>query len=372
VTRYLALGLVVVLVACGQRRASPAPPTVSAGGDDAAAPVVVAIPAMDAAPPVVKGGVHESGAGKTKAAIACLAELACPAAEAERLFLAGDDGADPEVDCYRFLDGAGTARDVVRGRACLERSVVEMRCKGSSVDLGLVELAVMAIDGVGGPQDIAKARALLADCFDDVAKQAVLEHADAKTRDPKTRAMDFCKEAGGTTLTNDVCQARRRDGAQALEQLRAKAVYAPLDARARTSLAEVEKRYGEYVDAMVSYVVSLYEGGTMRGAAGLAMENTLRQARAAELASFSAFAPGAPTKADVDKALGDQARAVAQAPRPTPAARAAFKKAETAWDAYRVADRAFYERVFGATEQVRAAVNILLAEQRAKDVLASE
>jgi hypothetical protein len=92
----------------------------------------------------------------------CLADATCPSAEAASLFVQADDAGERGVDCFRFLDGAGTLRDVKRARACLERGLAYEECEeGSSAGLELAELAVMRIDGVGGSQDIQGGRALL-------------------------------------------------------------------------------------------------------------------------------------------------------------------------------------------------------------------
>src|SRR5689334_16487662 len=105
----------------------------------------------------------------------------------------------PHVTWARRLDGSGVARDVARGRACLDRVAVAT-CDGGSAFLAIAELATLRVDGVGGPADIAGARALFATCFDDVTKETVLEHASAKERDEKTPPVDFCATGGGTTL----------------------------------------------------------------------------------------------------------------------------------------------------------------------------
>ena len=100
-----------------------------------------------------------AGASLSEQAENCLADAACPALEARRLFVAADDAHEDAIHCFRFLDGAGVGRDVARGRACLERRTGRMNCRGASADLAGAELATMRIDGVGGPRDIDGARA---------------------------------------------------------------------------------------------------------------------------------------------------------------------------------------------------------------------
>ena len=103
-------------------------------------------------------------------ALDCLEDVSCSAAEVERLFLAADDAREDTEECFRFLDGAGPKRDAMRGRACLERELARWGgCgRGSSAGFTDAQLATLWIDGVGGAVCIAEARALFADCYDDL------------------------------------------------------------------------------------------------------------------------------------------------------------------------------------------------------------
>src|SRR5262249_2779869 len=131
------------------------------------------------APSASASATADAGAPSSleKRADQCLADPACDAAEADRLFRAAYDAGE-DVDCFRFAAGAGTPPDAASARACLGRDVAKAACTpGNSAGLYEAELAVYRIDGVGGPVDIAGARAVFAKCFDDVTKSAVLDHA---------------------------------------------------------------------------------------------------------------------------------------------------------------------------------------------------
>jgi hypothetical protein len=180
-------------------------------------------------------------AGASQRAEDCLASPTCPAADAARLFVAASDANDPDVDCFRFVDGMGTARDVVRARACFEHQAHAQACGGGSPDLPVAELAMMRIDGVGGRTDIPAARALLAGCFDDATLSGILEHAAKKEADPKTPSVDFCKDIGGTTITTNECMARESQNADTRRALEAKLVVAGLDSTGRELFAASEK-----------------------------------------------------------------------------------------------------------------------------------
>ena len=72
-------------------------------------------PLFDARP----GDAGAASVGASKQAEECLASPTCPATEAARLFVAASDADDPEVDCFRFVDGMGTALDVKRAPSVL-------------------------------------------------------------------------------------------------------------------------------------------------------------------------------------------------------------------------------------------------------------
>jgi hypothetical protein len=232
------------------------------------------------------------------------------------------------------------------------------------------ELALMRIDGVGGPVDGPGARALVADCFDDVTRQAIDEHADVKERNPWARALDFCGEVGGTTITIDECLARHNRRLDAARALEAKAVAGDLDDEARPILVASEKAYDAYVRAVGDFVYEVYVQGTIRGAMALDSEAALLAVHASDLAALKGFVAGATSGRELDAARLATAAALARVTTATPAEVAALRKTQTAWEAYRDADIALYVRVFGpaqGADRVRATRGVRLEVRRAKE-----
>ena len=69
--------------------------------------------------------------------------------------------------CFRLYYGAGVKRDLARARACFEKEVLQRTCNQTPFHLDRLYLAVMYLDAQGGAADAGKARALLAQCFND-------------------------------------------------------------------------------------------------------------------------------------------------------------------------------------------------------------
>jgi uncharacterized protein YecT (DUF1311 family) len=269
-----------------------------------------------------------------------------------------------------LIDGVGTERDVTRGRACLESQAKSLACEGSSPSLELVELTLMRIDGVGGRPDIRAARSLLADCFDDVARRAVLEHAASKERDANARPVDFCKDVGGTTLTINACIARQNTKVETTAQLRTKTVVAGLDDDGRALFAADERAYAAYVHAMADFVYEVYRDGTIRGAMALGVEERLNAVRARDLAEFPSFVAKKTSAAEADVARSAERVSLSRVRTATPQESSALSKAQQTWAAYRDADIALYDHVFGrrdGVDSVRAARSVVLESRRAQE-----
>lgn len=300
----------------------------------------------------------------------CLAQPSCPAAEAAALFATASDTREPDLDCFRFIDGAGTPRDLARGRACLERRADALACGGSSMFLGGATLALMRIDGIGGAPDVAGAGALVDGCFDDVTREAVVAHAAARSKDPKTPPVDFCKNLGGTTITLNECEARSSKNADTARELQAKMVVAGLDDEGKALFATSDKAYGDYVEAMSDYVYEVYIDGTIRGAMSLSTQVALKAARAKDLEALPRFVAKDTTPNDVAAAERDAALALARVGTTTPAEKAALGKTQRTWEAYRDAEVALYAHAFGpkqGADRVAATLRVRLASRRAKE-----
>lgn len=312
----------------------------------------------------------DASGGRAPQAEACLADPLCLAVDAARWFVDADD-AHEIVDCFRFVDGAGTRRDLGRGRACLERSVGARACDpGSSSGLEGAALATMLIDGAGGPQDIPRAKALFAGCFEDETTSWVRERADAKTKDPSSRAETICESGHGTTLVSNDCGVRERVRAQTRAELQGKQVVAGLDEAGKSLFGSAARRYGAYVAAMGEYGYEVYIQGSIRNGVMLARETELYEARARQLKAFPQFVAPATSVEDVRRGDERVAAALAKVTTATAAERVALEKTEETWEAYRDAEVALYAEAFEAkqgAEQVRRAMRASLDAQRAKE-----
>jgi uncharacterized protein YecT (DUF1311 family) len=304
-------------------------------------------------------GTLDAGARSSSAqATACLEDPLCPASEADRLFRAADDAHEAEVDCLRFVDGDGTARDLVRSRACLERTYAGTRCEGSSSDLGRAELAIDRIDGVGGPRDVAGARALFADCFDDVTRQGILDHAAAREADAGAPPMRFCEDYGGTTLTGNECSARARQREQTRGALTAKRVVAGLDDDGKRLFVAASRAYAAYVSAMGDYVYEVYKDGSLRNAAALAEETELTARRTSEIAKIARFTPKPVSEEEVGLSSKRVEAAVSAATKAATSPDVAGKLAtsQAAWTVYRDAEVALYVHLVHVAPSVPSAM----------------
>jgi hypothetical protein len=325
--------------------------------------------------PVRLGRVAPRSGTLTEQANACLADPSCLAVEASRLLVAADDAHDPGESCHLFLYGVGVARDVARARACLEREVtrlgVAQGCRGGdSGDVAQAQLAYLRIDGVGGPQDLAGARALFDKCFVDVTKSAVLDHAADKERDRATKAVDFCGEVGGTMMTANMCAADAQRRASIKAFLLEKRIAARLDASARPLLAAARTAYDAYVDAEGAFAYQVYVEGSLRNAIAMNREESLVGARANAMAHFDSFVAKDVTRDDVARAARAVDAAVARVQTQTPEEKQALAKTQEAWLAYRDAEVALYVAAFGGAqgaERVRNAVLVELGGRRVKE-----
>jgi hypothetical protein len=324
--------------------------------------------------PSADAGARSADAGAespSERAEACLARPSCPAAEAARLFVVAADARDPALDCLRFLDGSGTPRDLPRGRACLERRVDALECGGSSMSLETAELALLRIDGIGGKADLDGARDLVDGCFNDASRHGILEHAADKKRDRRTPPADFCKDIGGTTLTGVDCEAREGKNSDTERQLQSKVVVKGLDAAGRDFFAKSDQAFADYVRAVGDYVYEVHIDGTIRGAMALSAENTLKSARAQDIAAFPRFVAKDTSPTEVEAAERQRAAALGRAHANTDAEKAALLRTEQTWEAFRDAEVALYARAFGPSqgvERVEAAVRARLVARRVSDI----
>ena len=313
---------------------------------------------------------------------ACLADPACAASEAERLFLEADAAGDPLLDCTRFLHGVGVKKDAVRARTCLERRAGRLTCDGGSPELDLAELAELRIDGIGGRRDLAGATRLLAGCYEDITVQTLRERASTVAANPATPPLDFCTSLGGTQVVMDACTWRARLRERDRTSLLAKSIAAGLDAPGKALLRTAMKAHDAYVHAAGMHVIAVYDGGSIRFVLGAQRERELEAERANDLGAFGGFVAPALGADDLARARSAHAKALADqattGPAESPEAALAAKQvkealaeAERAWGKYRDAELALHEHVFGAAQgkaRVRDAITLRLLERRARTI----
>jgi hypothetical protein len=234
------------------------------------------------------------------------------------------------------------------------------------------ELALMRIDAIGGAQDIAGARQLWKDCFDDVTKSAVMDHAKAKEADASTPAMSFCKDNGGTQLAWNECQARARAVEATVALLQGKRIASSLDDEGKRHFVAAAKAYDAYARAMGDYVYEVNRDGSIRGALALGLERDLLARRTVEIAKLGKFAPARTTQEQLDaaeKRMSDALeRALSRAT--TPAVKEKVTLGQGAWLAYRDAETDLYSVVRGdkAKDQVKAPLLVRLDGLRVHDL----
>jgi uncharacterized protein YecT (DUF1311 family) len=364
------------LVACTEPRHESSTSTAAGAATvpiDAAPAVLAPSPTLhdaeaDASDAGDAGALDAGAQSSSERASACLEDPLCPASEADRLFRAADDAHEAEVDCLRFADGDGTAKDLVRSRACLDRAYAGTKCEGSSSDLGRAELAIDRIDGVGGPRDVAGARALFADCFDDVTKQGILDHAAAREADAGAPPMRFCEDYGGTTLTGNECSARARQREQTRGALTAKRVVASLDDDGKHLFVAASRAYAAYVSAVGDYVYEIYKDGTIRNAVALAEETELTARRTSEIAKVTRFAAKPVSEEEVDLSSKRVEAAVSRAAKAAASPDVAGKLAvsQAAWTVYRDAEVALYVHLATSAPPGMAKAATLVALNKAR------
>jgi hypothetical protein len=185
---------------------------------------------------------------------------------------------------------------------------------------------------------------MMAACPDDVTREGVLAHADAVDKDPTTKAVDACKDVGGTTLVTQDCAAEAYMTNEARAQLATKQIASGLDATGKQLFAAANKAYEEYASAWGSYKYEKYKDGSIRSVVSLGAQNQVLARRVADLARFANFTAKPVPAATLVKDESDvQARTKTLADRESEAdAKKACLDSETVWSVYRDAEVAFY------------------------------
>ncbi len=117
------------------------------------------------------------------------------------------------LDCFRYYYGAGVRRDRPRARACFARDVaVDGACANDDGPfMPRIFLAVMEIEGQGGPVSRSEALALLEPCGNDYIIRTLRDAAQGSgSLLPDGGASDPCGDLPGDTFTIAQCVHMRK------------------------------------------------------------------------------------------------------------------------------------------------------------------
>lgn len=339
----------LLIAACGARPV-PAPPEpagpipASSGSSSFAAPPVAstrhtAIPSPPMSP--------TEAAALVAHADACLADPACTEG-GEALYRRADDAGATGVSCFRFYYGIGVALDRARARACFERQVAaDGTCGGSSPSLDRLYLAAMLIDGQGGAPAASRAESLLADCFRDVSVEGLLREVPTRSApDSSRKALDFCKDIGGTTVSTSDCIRVESDGVTADRVRVERRLFSSLDAEGRALEIKARKAYADFTSKEGAVQADVFRGGSASSNRGAAAETQLQKQRTEALGHF--FDPPPPAGADLQAAERDLDRAYRTACDTDAERRKLCAAARKSWSAYVDAEIALYWHPRGA------------------------
>jgi uncharacterized protein YecT (DUF1311 family) len=278
-------------------------------------------------------------------------------------------GAAPDAleTCLDQLHGIGRARDLPAARACLAAALPSPCPDSGSPDLARAELAVMYLDGQGGPADPQKAWELLRGCFEDATVLGLQEAFEGRK---PTGKYDFCRELGGTTFTINECSAlevRAQDQGHAAAATRLRA---QLPAAARARLDAAEKVWAAFVQAAAEVAADEVRGGTAATSYRLSTQADLGRARARWLEELPALQPQRcdARALEVEDGRLNAAYQAARKELDEDGARL-LRDAERAWIASRDADAALASVWKGP--ELETAVRCLATQSRARALQAS-
>jgi hypothetical protein len=173
-------------------------------------------------------------------------------------------------------------------------------------------VAVMQLNGEGGPRDVAAARA----SFDrlsraqgttlDADAQALREVLQKREKSPDGPRIDFCKEIAQTTVSTNACLARQERQESAAARQAVGRVRLLLSAPRQALLDQVALAQERLVQADGRRLYQQYAEGTVRGPAAMQQQLIVRRHFVARLDQW-VLHPPAPTAgqslAEADRAL---------------------------------------------------------------------
>jgi uncharacterized protein YecT (DUF1311 family) len=264
--------------------------------------------------------------------------------------------------CFRLYYGAGPTRDLTRARACFEKEVPQRTCNETPFHLDRLYLAVMYLDAQGGAADPAKARALLAECFNDADIGELRKRTAAPPE--QTGKLDFCESLAGTTRAGISCSSlaslRIDTALEALE----KSVLARLDPPGRELYRKWKAAGDKFAEADAAAIFESISPGTLAPAASNDRVNEIHAQRVRDLRELFRYRVHPKNNA---AALAEAVRALEQRHRQQ---LERDERAQAAWIAYRDATPAFYCEALKLSDCGAVATDLLttLTERRVEEL----
>jgi TPR repeat protein/uncharacterized protein YecT (DUF1311 family) len=275
--------------------------------------------------------------------------------------------------CDDLYHGIGIAKDLPAARQCFEQELHEP-CHGQA-QLNRAELAVMYLDGQGGPAAPEQGWALLKGCEQDSTIEGLIR--TLKDRKP-TGTLDFCHDIGGTTGRSEECAQVDLDLASAAGEVVVKKAQAALGGAIVGPLTAAQEAWNAFAEAHADQTADArVGGGTALVAESLDALKEAEMARTSWLAALPSYKPdpacGASGLAAADAALNaTYRRALGRLRRES---QELLRKAQRAWIASRDADAVLAAAAFGVRDGaplVEADIKCRATKDRTKQLQAIE
>ena len=211
--------------------------------------------------------------------------------------------AKPPQDCGALYDSHSRRRDLGQALACYR----------SQEDWAMV--AIMQLNGEGGPVDLAGARASFARLIgpqgfkdgDALALEAIIEKREASPARGGSR-VDFCNDVAAITPSLAYCQRRGLDRKAAQDDRLLARLRAGLDPRVRPVFDNTVGAFRDFIAIEGDRVYQGYIDGTIRNQASIAAEAFARANFMAEMkwlgdAAAAGPSPGPRSFGDADREL---------------------------------------------------------------------
>jgi len=242
--------------------------------------------------------------------------------------------------CFRLYYGAGVTPDLARARSCFEKEVPQRTCHATPFHLDRLYLAVMYLDAQGGAADPGKARALLADCFEDADIAGIRQRTAGQAG-----KLDFCESLAGTTNAGMECSLlaslRIDTTLEALE----KSVLARLDPPGRNLYRKWKVAGDKLAQADAAAVFEFISPGALAPAASNDRGNEIHGQQVRDLRELFRYRVhlenNAAALAEAVRTLEERYRQWLERDQRAKV-REAAERAQGAWMAYRDATPAFY------------------------------